>query len=258
MRAFKIVTDNTCDLPKSYVKENDLTLLWLSYIMDGVTYSEDYTLPYPEGCDILHIAFSSGLSGSCNSARIAAEELKEEYPDAQIVVVDSLCASLGEGLLVHKAVQMKKAGKSLAEIDEWLENNKRNLCHVFTVDDLNHLYRGGRVSRTQAVLGTLVNIKPMLHVDDEGKLIAVGKVRGRKKSITALVDMMEERMKSRREENDIVFISHGDCMEDALLLKKQVEERFGIQAFLIDYVGPTIGAHSGPGTLALFFMGEKR
>ena len=126
------------------------------------------------------------------------------------------------------------------------------------MDDLNHLYRGGRVSRTQAVLGTLVNIKPMLHVDDEGKLIAVGKVRGRKKSITALVDMMEERMKSRREENDIVFISHGDCMEDALLLKKQVEERFGIQAFLIDYVGPTIGAHSGPGTLALFFMGEKR
>ena len=289
MRAFKIVTDNTCDLPKSYVKENDLTLLWLSYIMDGVTYSEDYTLPYPEfyqkmregsmpttsqvnpqrarevfeeiireGCDILHIAFSSGLSGSCNSARIAAEELKEEYPDAQIVVVDSLCASLGEGLLVHKAVQMKKAGKSLAEIAEWLENNKRNLCHVFTVDDLNHLYRGGRVSRTQAVLGTLVNIKPMLHVDEDGTLLAVGKLRARKQSITALVDMMEERMKSRREENDIVFISHGDCMEDALLLKKQVEERFGIQAFLIDYVGPTIGAHSGPGTLALFFMGEKR
>lgn len=289
MREFKIVTDNTSDLPRSYIEEHGLTLMWLTYMMEGKVYKEDNSLPYPEfyekmrsgsmpttsqvnpqsaktvleeivkqGYDVLHIAFSSGLSGSYNSARIAAQELKEEYPEARIEVVDSLCASLGEGLLVHKAVQMKEAGRSLEETAAWLEENKLHLCHVFTVDDLNHLYRGGRASKTAAVLGTLVNIKPMLHVDNEGKLIPLSKVRGRKKSIHTLVDMMEERMKSWRSQNDIVFISHGDCREDAEFLKKLVEERFGIHAFLIDYVGPTIGAHSGPGTLALFFMGEAR
>ena len=211
-----------------------------------------------QGYDVLYIAFSSGLSGTYNSVRMAAEELSEEYPEATIAVVDSLCASLGEGLLVHKAVQMKEAGKSLAEIREWLEANKLHLCHVFTVDDLNHLYRGGRVSRTAAFLGTLANIKPMLHVDDEGHLIALSKVRGRKKSISRLVDMMEERLGDWKDKNDIIFISHGDCIEDANRLKELVEERTGIRAYLIDYVGPTIGAHSGPGTLALFFMGEKR
>ena len=182
----------------------------------------------------------------------------EEHPEYKVCVVDSLCASLGQGLLVHKAVQLKKQGKGMEEIVDWLENNKLHLCHVFTVDDLNHLYRGGRVSRTAAFLGTLANIKPMLHVDNEGRLIPLSKVRGRKKSINTLVSMMEERIGSYREENDEIFISHGDCLEDAEYLRKLIEEKFGIQSFLIDYVGPTIGAHSGPGTLALFFMGEKR
>lgn len=262
MREFKIVTDNTSDLPESYIKENDLTCMWLSYTLEGTVYQSDNCLPYPEfyqkmregsmpttsqvnpqsakevleeivkaGYDVLHIAFSSGLSGTCNSVRIAAEELREEYPEARIVVVDSLCASLGEGLLVHKAVQMKKAGKSLEETAAWLEENKLHLCHVFTVDDLNHLYRGGRVSRTAAFLGTLINIKPMLHVDNEGKLIPLSKVRGRKKSIHALVDMMEARMKSFRDQNDIVFISHGDCREEAEFLKNLIEERFGTGHF---------------------------
>ena len=289
MREFKILTDNTADLPESYIREHDLTLAWLPYLLDGETYTEKNTLDYPsfyakmragsmpttsqvnpqqarevlegvlrQGYDVLYIAFSSGLSGTYNSVRMAAEELSEEYPEATIAVVDSLCASLGEGLLVHKAVQMKEAGKSLGEIREWLEANKLHLCHVFTVDDLNHLYRGGRVSRTAAFLGTLANIKPMLHVDDEGHLIALSKVRGRKKSISKLVDMMEERLGDWKDKNDIIFISHGDCIEDANRLKELVEERTGIQAYLIDYVGPTIGAHSGPGTLALFFMGEKR
>lgn len=289
MREFKILTDNTADLPESYIQEHDLSLAWLPYLLDGETYTRENTLDYPtfyakmragsmpttsqvnpqqarevleavlrQGYDILYIAFSSGLSGTYNSVRIAAEELAEEYPEAIIAVVDSLCASLGEGLLVHKAVQMKEAGKSLGEIRDWLEANKLHLCHVFTVDDLNHLYRGGRVSRTAAFLGTLANIKPMLHVDDEGHLIALSKVRGRKKSIASLVDMMEERMGEWRDQNDIVFISHGDCVEDANRLKELVEERTGIHAYLIGYIGPTIGAHSGPGTLALFFMGEKR
>ena len=289
MREFKILTDNTADLPESYIQAHDLTLAWLPYLLDGETYTRENTLDYPtfyarmragsmpttsqvnpqqarevlevvlrQGYDVLYIAFSSGLSGTYNSVRMAVEELSGEYPEATIAVVDSLCASLGEGLLVHKAVQMKEAGKSLGEIREWLEANKLHLCHVFTVDDLNHLYRGGRVSRTAAFLGTLANIKPMLHVDDEGHLIALSKVRGRKKSISKLVDMMEERLGDWKDKNDIIFISHGDCIEDANRLKELVEERTGIQAYLIDYVGPTIGAQSGPGTLALFFMGEKR
>ena len=289
MREFKILTDNTADLPESYIQAHDLTLAWLPYLLEGETYTRENTLDYPtfyarmragsmpttsqvnpqqarevlevvlrQGYDVLYIAFSSGLSGTYNSVRMAVEELSGEYPEATIAVVDSLCASLGEGLLVHKAVQMKEAGKSLGEIREWLEANKLHLCHVFTVDDLNHLYRGGRVSRTAAFLGTLANIKPMLHVDDEGHLIALSKVRGRKKSISKLVDMMEERLGDWKDKNDIIFISHGDCIEDANRLKELVEERTGIQAYLIDYVGPTIGAHSGPGTLALFFMGEKR
>ena len=289
MRDFVLMTDNMADLPDSYLKENEVEEMSLSYMLDGITYSKENSLPYPEfydkmrkgsmpttsqvnpeeakekflevlekGHDIVHIAFSSGLSGSCNSTRIAAAEIMEEHPEYKVCVVDSLCASLGQGLLVHKAVQLKKQGKGMEEIVDWLENNKLHLCHVFTVDDLNHLYRGGRVSRTAAFLGTLANIKPMLHVDNEGRLIPLSKVRGRKKSINTLVSMMDERIGSYREENDEIFISHGDCLEDAEYLKKLIEEKFGIQSFLIDYVGPTIGAHSGPGTLALFFMGEKR
>ena len=213
MSEFIITTDNTSDLPDSYISENDLDILFLSYTIDGETYErenqlsaaefykrmrngsmpttaqinpdmakEKFTKYLKEGKDILHISFSSGLSGSYNSCRIAAEELQEDFPDRRIVVVDSLCASLGEGLLVHKAVCQKKEGKSLAEITEWLEENKLHLCHNFTVDDLNHLYRGGRVSKAAAVFGTMVNIKPVLHVDDEGHLVPVSKVRGRKKS----------------------------------------------------------------------------
>lgn len=287
MSDFVITTDNTADLPDSYISENGLDLLFLSYTIDGETYERDTQLSAAEfykrmrngsmpttaqinpnmareiftrylvqGKDILHIAFSSGLSGSYNSCRIAAEELEEEYPDRKIVVVDSLCASLGEGLLVHKAVCQKKEGKSLEEIADWLENNKLHLCHNFTVDDLNHLYRGGRVSKAAAVFGTMVNIKPVLHVDNEGHLVPLSKVRGRKKSLTALVDNMEKQM--GKFENDVVFISHGDCLADAQFVSRLVKERFGIQSFLLNTVGPTIGAHSGPGTVALFFMGDYR
>ena len=289
MREFKILTDNTADLPESYIQAHDLTLAWLPYLLDGETYARENTLDYPtfyarmragsmpttsqvnpqqarevleavlrQGYDVLYIAFSSGLSGTYNSVRMAVEELSGEYPEATIAVVDSLCASLGEGLLVHKAVQMKEAGKSLGEIREWLEANKLHLCHVFTVDDLNHLYRGGRVSRTAAFLGTLANIKPMLHVDDEGHLIPLSKVRGRKKSLIALVDAMEKQIGSWRDKNDIIFISHGDCIEDAQYVADLIKDRFGYESFLINHVGPTIGAHTGPGVVALFYMGDYR
>ena len=173
-------------------------------------------------------------------------------------MIDSLCASLGEGLLVHKAVAMKEAGKSMDEIASWVEENKLHVVHNFTVDDLFHLYRGGRVSKTAAVVGTMINLKPVLHVDNEGHLIPLSKVRGRKKSLIALVDSMEKQIGSRRDENDIVFISHGDSLEDAQFVADLVKERLGIDQFLINYVGPTIGAHSGPGTIALFYFGDYR
>ena len=207
---------------------------------------------------IIHIAFSGGLSGTYNSVRLAAEELMEENPDCRITVIDSLAASMGEGLLVHKALEKQAEGLSYDEMVAWLEENKLHVCHYFTVDDLFHLYRGGRVSKTAAVLGTLVNIKPVLHVDNEGHLIPLSKVRGRRKSLNALVDNMEKQIGSFRSQNDIIFISHGDCYEDALYVKEQVQKRFGIDRFLINPVGPTIGAHSGPGTVALFFMGDAR
>lgn len=291
MMEYIITTDSTCDLPKSYIKENNIRVLPLTYVLEGITYNIDKTLPINEfydkmksgampttsqvnpeeakeaflsiledGVGILHIAFSSGLSGSYNSARIAAEELREENPEYEIYVIDSLCASLGEGMLVHKAVKLKEQGKTIQETVKWLEANKLHVCHNFTPDDLNHLYRGGRVSKTAAILGTMANVKPVLHVDDEGHLIPLSKVRGRKKSLVTLVDNMEKQIGSYIEENkrDGVFIGHGDVEEDARFVADLVKERFGIDSFLINYVGPVIGSHTGPGIMALFFMGEKR
>lgn len=287
---YVITTDSTTDLPETYYQEHGLKVLSLSYILDGETYcrgqkeltSEEFynkmrngSMPttsqinpqaakeafepiLKEGNDILHIAFSSGLSGSYNSARIAGEELLEEYPQRKIIIVDSLCASLGEGLLLHKALEKKAQGLSVEETAKWCEEHKLNIVHSFTVDDLFHLYRGGRVSKTAAFLGTMLNLKPVLHVDDEGHLIPLSKVRGRKKSLQALVKAMEEQQGSYLGKNDIVFISHGDCLEDAEYVKSLVEEKFGIHSFIINPVGAVIGAHSGPGTLALFFMGDRR
>ncbi|MDE6639606.1 MAG: DegV family protein [Acetatifactor sp.] len=291
MPMFKLVTDNMADLPREYLKEHNVDFVALSYILDGEEYGKERELDYKdfygmmrngkmpttsqvnpeeakaffeecirENDKILYIAFSSGLSGTFNSGRIAAEEIMEEHPDVKIAVIDSLAASLGEGLLVHKAVKLRDQGKTLEETVEWLESHRLNLVHAFTVDDLFHLHRGGRVSRTAAILGTLVSIKPKLHVDDEGHLILIGKVRGRRKSLDSLVDYMEEKMDSWMQENkeDYVFISHGDALEDAEYVKKRIQERFGMEHFLINNVGPVIGAHSGPGTIALFFMGESR
>ena len=218
-------------------------------------YLEEYL---KETDKLLYICFSSGLSGTYGSACIAADLTMEEHPGCEIRVIDSKCASMGEGLLVHKAVQLQKEGKSMEEVAAWVVENVPHLVHIFTVDDLNHLYRGGRVSRTAAVVGTMVGIKPVLHVDDEGHLIPISKVRGRKKSLNALVDYMEKKMGKYRENNDIVFISHGDALEDAEFVRDTIKERFGIDSFMINHIGPTIGAHSGPGTIALFFMGESR
>ena len=289
---FQITTDSTADLPVEYLEKHNVGCMPISYILDDVTYGRDRELDWKEfyammrnegkmpttsqinpeeakanfeewikkNKEILHLAFSSGLSGTYNNMRLAAEEVMEVHLDCRIIVVDSLSASMGEGLFVHKAVRLRDAGKTMDETAEWLNSHVQNFTHVFTVDDLFHLHRGGRVSKTAAVIGTLVSIKPKLHVDGEGHLIVIDKVRGRKKSLNALVDYMGEKMGSYLQENrdDCVFISHGDALEDAEYVRDQIRERFGIQNFLINHIGPTIGAHSGPGTIALFFMGESR
>lgn len=289
MSEFVILTDNTVDMPLSWLKEHDVDCLYLACNMDGVIYNKEHAIDekefyrrmregampttsqvnpteaqeafekvLKEGKDILYVAFSSGLSGTYNSCRIAAGELAEIYPDRKIEVIDTLAASLGEGLILYYAVKMKEEGKSLEETADWVREHVLHSCHVFTVDDLNHLYRGGRVSKATAVIGTLANIKPLLHVDNEGHLLPVGKVRGRKKSLATLVSMMEERIGSYRDKNEIILISHGDCQEEAEYVAKLVKEKFGFDNFMINTVGTTIGAHSGPGTMALFFLGDYR
>ena len=286
MNEYIIITDSTTDLPKSYYDEKGIPVVSLSYILDGVTYEDMNGLsgreffdkiragsmpttsqvnpeqaktalePYvKDGKDILYISFTSGLSGSYNSVRMAAEELSEEYPDNQIIVIDSLCASMGEGLLLYKAVELKEQGKSLQEVADWVENNKLNVCHDVTIDDLYHLHRGGRVSKTSAVVGTIIKIKPMIHVNDEGKLIVIGKERGRKKAMLSLIDRMEE--KSKGFENDVVMIVHGDVEEDAEFLKREIEKRFGIQNVIINGIGAVIGSHTGPGVISIFYMGDR-
>ena len=191
---------------------------------------------------------------------LAAAEVMEEHPDVKIIVVDSLCASMGEGLFVHKAVRLRDEGKTVEAAAQWLKEHALNVVHVFTVEDLFHLHRGGRVSKTAAILGTLASVKPKLHVDNEGHLILIGKVRGRRKSLDALVDYMGEKMGSWARENteDYIFISHSDALEDAEYVRDKVRERFGIEHCLINHIGPTIGAHTGCGTVAFFFMGESR
>lgn len=286
MSKFVITADSTVDMPKSYIEEKNIPIVSLSYVIDDVTYQDTNGLSgkeffdkiragampttsqvnpeqareamepiLKEGTDILHLSFTSGLSGSYNSTRIAAEELREEYPERKIIVVDTLCAAMGQGLLLYKAVELKEQGKTIDEIAEWVEANKLNICHDVTVDDLFHLYRGGRVSKTSAVLGSIIKIKPIIHVNDEGKLIVIGKERGRKKAMMTLVDRMEE--KSQGFENDIVLITHGDCEEDAEFLKKEIQSRFGIEKIMINGIGSVIGSHTGPGVISIFYMGNR-
>ena len=288
MSDYVIVTDSSADLPASLVQELGVEVLPLSFTVQGKTYHNypddremdpkvfykmlrdgemattsavnvaEYTNmlePFLQaGKDVLVLAFSSGLSTTYQSSVITVNELSEQYPDRKIYTVDTLCASLGQGLLVWHAAQLQKAGKSIEEVRDWTEENKLHLCHWFTVDDLHFLKRGGRISAATAVVGTMLSIKPVLHVDDEGHLISMGKARGRGASLTALVDHMEQTVT----DVDTVFISHGDCLADAEKVAADVKKRFGTKDVVINNVGPVIGAHSGPGTLALFFLGTKR
>lgn len=287
---YKIITDSTIDMDHKMIEELGLTVVPLRFTIDGKTYkdkadlsdmptetfyaklregkmsttsqinADEFTRVFEPvlqgGEDVLYIAFSSGLSGTCQSAFIARDELKEKYPERKIYVFDSLCASLGEGLLVYHAAMLKRAGTDIDSLYKWLGENVLKLCHWFTVDDLNHLHRGGRVSATSAVLGTVLNIKPVLHMDNEGRLIFMEKVRGRRNSIKRMLEKMRET--AIEPEKQIVFMSHGDCLEDAEYLAGRIREEWGVKDVVINYVGPVIGAHSGPGTLALFFLGTER
>ena len=285
--AYRIITDNCCDFPADMYSDLDLVVVplvvrfqdqevsqysekWLKQMYAGMregdvattsavnpqSWSEAIEPVLAAGDDTLVLTFSSGLSTTYQSAVIAATELGDKYPDRKIRVIDTLCASLGQGLLVWYACQKRSEGMGFEELGNWVEDHKQNLAMWFTVDDLMFLKRGGRVSAATALVGTMLQIKPVLHVDEEGKLINVAKARGRKASIEALAKKVGET--GLPGENDIVFISHGDCLEDAQLLEKILQEKYGVKKAFIYYVGAVIGSHSGPGTLALFFMGNKR
>ncbi|OUO12877.1 MULTISPECIES: DegV family protein [unclassified Flavonifractor] len=290
MGEYVILTDSSADLTAELVAELGVEVIPLSFTMEDKTYFNypdnrdidpadfyarlrggamattaavnvaDYTEAMEpilkEGKDVLVLAFSSGLSATCHSAQIAAGELMEQYPDRKVYVVDTLCASLGQGLLVWYAANLKKQGKTMEEVRDWTEEHKLNLCHWFTVDDLHFLKRGGRISAATAVLGTMLSIKPVMHVDNEGHLIKVGTARGRNASLKALVDHMEQTVLDLKGQS--IFISHGDCLADAQKVADDIRARFGVEDIVINYVGPVIGAHSGPGTVALFFMGSER
>ena len=288
MTDFVITTENAADLPEEFIQENEIGILSLYYTIDGVTYGPDGdrldveefyakmragALPktqqvnpdqaiqkfrsyLEQGKDILHLALTSAVSGSYNSAKMAAQELMEEFPERTITVIDTLVGTLAEGMVVDKVAQMRKAGRTLAEAAHWVKENIPHFCLYATVDDLNHLYRGGRVSRTTAFLGSAIGIKPILKLDDTGNLVPIAKVRGRKQSIQALVDKMEQTAIDLRDQT--VFISHGDCLEDAQLVAQLVKDRFGVEHVYMNYVGPVIGAHAGPGVLALFYVGVER
>jgi len=290
MANFRILTDSSCDLKQETADQMGLIVVPLSLHYQNQEYPnyldhraldvrEFYaglrtgtptstTAANPQlwrsaaepvlqqGEDVLILAFSSGLSTTCNAANIAAAELRELYPERQILVIDTLCASLGQGLLCWYVVQKAASGASLEETAAYAEELVPRLCHWFTVNDLFFLKRGGRISGATAVVGSLLQIKPVLHVDDEGHLISVSKARGRKASIQALAAKIGE--DAIDPETQTIFISHGDCPEDAAYLAALIKEKYGISEVYINHVGPVIGSHSGPGTLAMFFIGKKR
>jgi len=288
MRDYVILTDSCCDLTAQMADELGIASIPLNLVMDDRefrnyldgrdispkdfyarirsgsmpttsainvgTFEEAMRPILADGKDVLYLSFSSALSTTHQSACIAAEGLRAEFPDARIHVVDTLAASMGQGLLVYLCAQQKKAGKTVDEVRDYAENTKLNICHWFTVDDLNHLKRGGRVSAATALLGTMLAIKPVLHVDNGGHLISVSKARGRKASLMALADEMGKTVTDA----ETVFISHGDCEEDVNLLADELRSRFGVKNVVVNYVGPVIGAHTGAGVVALFFVGSAR
>ena len=290
MSNYIIMTDSSCDLPAALAEKMELSVLPLYVDVDGrkyVNYLDEREISFSEiyaklrtkcpaktsavnvndfmepmeaalkaGRDVLYIGFSSGLSSTYDAGAMAARELTESYPERRIYTVDSLCASMGQGLLVYLAWQQKQLGCTIEQVRDYVEENKLHLCHWFTIDDLMFLKRGGRISGATAVMGSMLSIKPIMHVDNDGHLIKVGTARGRKASLKALADQAERLGVDLDQQT--VFISHGDCLADANYLADIMRARFHVKDVVISYVGPVIGAHSGPGTVALFFLGKER
>ncbi|HWT74131.1 MAG TPA: DegV family protein [Mobilitalea sp.] len=289
MKDFVITADSNSDLLDSYIKEKHIGIIPHYYDLEGVTYGDEINLTPREfynkmraglmpttmasnpevirrtfqdyvdqGLDILHLSFSSALSGGCSNVATGAQEICEENPGAKIIVLDTLNVSMGEGMFIMKAVRMKEEGKTLEEIVDWLEKYKMEFCVRFTVDDLNHLHRGGRISKTTAIIGSMINIKPILYVNTEGQLVALTTARGRKKSLSTICNDMLESIGKYKDSDDPICIAHGDAYEDAKYLEELIHEKLPNKQIIINYVSPSIGAHSGPGAIGLCFMGEKR
>ena len=287
MNKYIIITDSSADLTKEILGEGDLECIQLDVIVEGEaptancnvevkdfyaklrekksattaavnidSFSAAFDSYLAQGFDVLYLGFSSGLSGTFNAGFVAAKELSEKYPERKIFALDTLCASLGQGLLVYYAVKMKNDGADIETVRDFVEENKLKLCHWFTVDDLFFLKRGGRINAATAIVGSMLSIKPVLHVDNKGRLINISKARGRKAAIDALFDKMKQTAIEPQEQT--VFISHGDVAEDAEYLAQRIRSELGVKEVKIGYVGPVIGAHSGPGTLALFYFGTER
>lgn len=290
MREYVILTDSSCDLPSELATSLGLEVVPLTVLLDGKTFRnyldereisaadfyaqikagksattsavnvDEFTQamePFLQaGKDVLYLGFSSGLSATYQASTIAAEDLAAKYPEAKVLTVDTLCASMGQGLIVYLAAQAKKDDKGIEEVRDYVESIRLNLAHYFTVDDLHHLKRGGRISAAAAILGSTLQIKPILHVNDEGRLIPIGKVRGRKQAIKKLAEYLMELGVDL--EGQSIFISHGNCLEEAELLASMIREQTPVKEVVLSFVGPVIGTHSGPGTIALFFLGKHR
>ena len=290
MKDYIIVTESTTDLPQDLVNELEITIIpmtfgfenesYLNYpdnreldihkfygrvkkgersttaLVNSKTFEEFFEPILKSGKDILYIGFSSGLSGTYSASLIAAEELKQKYHDSKIICIDTLAASMGEGLLVYYAAKLKQQGQNIDEVSQWVLDNRLKLCQWFTVDDLNHLKRGGRISAMTATVGSALNVKPILHVDNEGHLNSVHNVRGRKKSINSLLEHMEKLCVNP--EGQTIFISHADCLEETEYLAAQIKEKFPVNEVILNFIGPVIGSHTGQGAIALFFLGKER
>lgn len=290
MREIVVSTETNSDMSKEFIEKNNILVIPHYYNVEDKMYGEEgncltikefydemragksvgtaasnpavildkFTELAKQGKDIIHVSFSSGLSGGYQNIVNGANEVMEEYPDCKIEVVDTLSASLGEGMMMQLALDLIKEGKGIEEIAQELRETSKHISIQFTVDDLEYLCRGGRLSRTSATLGTMINLKPILHINDEGKLVALSKVRGRKKSLSTMINNMEAKIGSYKDKQIFIGILHGDCEEEALHLRDMVKERFGYENFVIEPIGPSIGAHSGPGTMGLVFLGDER
>ncbi len=288
--AFKIITDSSANLTNEMVKELGVKVLSISLIINEEevkSYEEDSEFDYvsfyetlrsgehiktslvnsdtffnefekilKNGEDVLVLTISSGISGTYQAARVASDMAREKYPDRQVIVIDSLAASIGQGLLVYYAAMLQKEGKSIEEVSDWLYKNRLKMVHNFTVDDLFFLKRGGRLSGGVAVIGTILQIRPILHVDNDGHLVTIDKVNGRKKSLNKIFETFKENVTNPEEQ--VIAICHGDCLEDAEYLAKKIKNEYNVKDVIIDYCGPVLAAHSGPGTLALFYLADKR